>query len=1028
MPSQKIINAEGRSPLIPGDNNSVNLPVGTITNDRKSADPKGGYIVFSKGTKQVSPTSPNRKGSLKRRADKENEPTLQPQMKKVKVQRRTAHVGDHSITATEVTSQILADGLDATLIGQGTDILKQYIDTFFGPVPGFNLNPATGAYDANSIVASLESPGRQWEQVDFTSPVNLPQPHQQEVQYTRIFGSRSVKDSDVDINIPEVYQHGVVVPSKIGERVTNILPWARRSFENMARISLTGLERFDCSLWYAKGIFYSLLHTRLTQALIPIPIPDLINAPVQHMLLQDNAPGWQLQLATLQRYNEAGWLVLTEGKDFTKLDMLNVHLLAYGGAAFPADLRDQAVAAQSFRWPYHRILVCHTTAIPPFPDPQTWNPTTMIVWLRQLALARGEEDMLVQGYHTATQLVASEWIGRFGREPQEIPRWPGVNVNIRPEPLDPDEPYHWQAEPDDQILQPDINHWIFDAPNGARNGNELINPGPLQIPCPNVVLGQAYQQAMLAWERARDGWLHQPQRQGEAEREPEDYPFPAPVRPQAPVGSVRTNPRAQVWGAAIQGVDRIDHDDRQGLPMQRNPERLNDAEWYIVANEVNCYRALTPFYECNLLLDYPLPKDSCVVWRWAGVKRSTPAATAAATHPIFTCAVDLDGLLRLAIWQGGMLFSLMSTVFYNYNLSGSILQQISAGQFANQLLRQFTIERHFLTRVNDTGLNQPAVTSALRVMLAQVLKVQIMNAPLGIRNWACIQTAPLQEANSWLVAHWPHTVPLQHGLLSFARWMPVLPLEWGLTARGPTVNLTSECAIFSRQAAQSAWRGEQGSRDYAQRAEGARPFRQVAYGPLAVNVIWQLLPGVLPMVPPTTRPAPCIRRGTLTLGAPEPYPAGTLQVNNELRIVLPCTMPTYNWHQHSIFVPTILAGVAGHQNLAMLSRVNGVQNFIGFEWNPITAEDIPQFDPDDEDDDVLDAFAAMAMGAAMPAGRPPAPPAANIIPHQPPPIPPQAQNVAPPPQANPAPLGDAIIAPPGQVQGGAPPPQAPAPL
>lgn len=128
-----------------------------------------------------------------------------------------------------------------------------------------------------------------------------------------------MKDSDVDINIPEVYQHGVVVPSKIGERVTNILPWARRSFENMARISLTGLERYDCTMWYAKGSFYSLIHTRLTQATIPIPVPDLINAPVQHMLLQDNAD-WQLQLATLQRYNEAGWLVLTEGVDFTKPD------------------------------------------------------------------------------------------------------------------------------------------------------------------------------------------------------------------------------------------------------------------------------------------------------------------------------------------------------------------------------------------------------------------------------------------------------------------------------------------------------------------------------------------------------------------------------------------------------------------------------------------------------------------------------------------------------------------------------------
>lgn len=122
-------------------------------------------------------------------------------------------------------------------------------------------------------------------------------------------------------------------------------------------------------MWYTKGIFYAPLHTLLSQALIPIPIPDLIHGPVQHMLLQDNVE-WQLQLATIQRYNEAGWLVLTEGIDFTRMDTLNVHLLACGEAAFSADIRDQAVAAQSFRWPYFRVLVCHTTPIFP-PSPTT---------------------------------------------------------------------------------------------------------------------------------------------------------------------------------------------------------------------------------------------------------------------------------------------------------------------------------------------------------------------------------------------------------------------------------------------------------------------------------------------------------------------------------------------------------------------------------------------------------------------------------------------------------------------------------
>lgn len=61
----------------------------------------------------------------------------------------------------------------------------------------------------------------------------------------------------------------------------------------------------------------------------------------------------------------------------------------------------------------------------------------------------------------------------------------------------------------------------------------------------------------------------------------------------------------------------------------------------------------------------------------------------------------------------------------------------------------------------------------------------------------------------------------------------------------------------------------------------------------------------------------------------------------------------------------------------------------------------------------------MAMGAPVPAQRAPN---AAPIPHQAPLVPvPQAQQVAPPPQAHPPPLGYAIIAPPGQVQGGGPP-------
>lgn len=231
----------GRSPLIPGDLNSTGLPISTFPPNKPPCEQQPLQEEPSLRDPPAVDFSRNRK-ARKRLADKENtSPTQKSDSKRMKLQRRTTHEGDHSITATEVSSQILPDGIDATPAGQGGDILKQYVDTFFGPVPGFALNVQTGAYDVNSVVGSFESPGRPWVQVNFTSTVNVPRPRQRGVQYTRNIGSRNLKDSDVDINIPEVYQHGVVVPSKIGERVTNILAWARRSFENMAPISLTGL-------------------------------------------------------------------------------------------------------------------------------------------------------------------------------------------------------------------------------------------------------------------------------------------------------------------------------------------------------------------------------------------------------------------------------------------------------------------------------------------------------------------------------------------------------------------------------------------------------------------------------------------------------------------------------------------------------------------------------------------------------------------------------------------------------------------
>lgn len=83
--------------------------------------------------------------------------------------------------------------------------------------------------------------------------------------------------------------------------------------------------------------------------------------------------------------------------------------------------------------------------------------------------------MLVNGYHTTSQLITCEWIGHFGHKPENIARWPGFNQNLPPPELPADFPEDWQVAAGELPARPGVHHWVFDAPNG----NELNAPGPL---------------------------------------------------------------------------------------------------------------------------------------------------------------------------------------------------------------------------------------------------------------------------------------------------------------------------------------------------------------------------------------------------------------------------------------------------------------------------------------------------------------------------------------------------------------------
>lgn len=83
----------------------------------------------------------------------------------------------------------------------------------------------------------------------------------------------------------------------------------------------------------------------------------------------------------------------------------------------------------------------------------------------------------VSQVHTASQLVACEWIGHFGHEPENIARWPGFNQNLPPPEIPADFPEDWQVAGGELPARPGITGFI----TGCLMLPMVMNSIPLDI-------------------------------------------------------------------------------------------------------------------------------------------------------------------------------------------------------------------------------------------------------------------------------------------------------------------------------------------------------------------------------------------------------------------------------------------------------------------------------------------------------------------------------------------------------------------
>jgi len=881
-----------------------------------------------------------------------------------------------------VLEKALVDDVNLTAISDGPSALFKYANMFRSATPGFIQIPDEG-YQVNNNIISRGGFNRPQAMVEQQAPLNTVKEAQTPFQHTRVQWGAAFSDGVIAKDSVDWWSDNTCDTAKLAQHLQWAFPWTKRNMDEFGpNVYVGGLYTDNTSL-YMKGVFYALLQERLIAGNIPHVLPDLHQAPVQYMQVSHDNTRHQIDVT--RQYIQNGWFILRESYDWDLPLMIALHVLSLGGSLYPVNQQDQSVAAQSLRWPRIRFLVLTTNAPPPFPAQPVFRPVDMLALLRRLARTHGELEYLDRGWHQASMLIGCEWISRFhdiNHLGAEFRRVYGQPVPVE---YDPDDPNQWVAANENVPAHPGDHHHLFDDDDG-RQAAARADLGLLHIPDPAVAIAAQNQRAELAWQNARAAWVQAgPPNEP---RDPANYPVAAPVAAQPPAGVIRNEPGAPVEPPALAaGFPR-----NAVAPVAPNQPGAAPAIalWRQWAEHRDYRRALTPFYECNAQLTFSAPRDYNPFWRWAGKPREVSSSTATDKSPIRDSAVVPADLMREALFVSGLTFMCSTTVFYSYNLTGWLLQSVSANQFISNFARQFVAEGKFLYRYNPaTATGQCGFTFLLRSLFQKLTTSTIPYDVLSCRNWADVGHVANINAHEYLASRWHNVAPQMHNVLAFTRWLTVVPVEWGVSGMGATINCVSEFNMWNQVEAQRGWAPEQGCSTYADRIRADMPYQMVVYGSQIANFFWQYTADGVPFAPMQARTVACGPNNQMILNAPAAMPAGCSAPADGLRLIQPCTVPTYYWETHQVVVPFYGAAVFPPPWINLLAQLNGTVPDVGLQWFPQQTPVIPMYG-NAPGNPLLAAIAQLALGQvpAAPGGgaAPPEERQAGNPPEAPPPI------------------------------------------
>lgn len=861
-------------------------------------------------------------------------------------------VGAHSVGAVGVCETTAIACTDVTSWCTGPDILGAMFNTFHTDPDGFVWNGAEHCFQASSRVQLAESVDRAMQFTNQMMNVSVEAPPHRRVEYTRIVWRQAQLQGTADLS--SLRSSGAVTdainPRELNQKVGSLLPWVRHLVESLAFIANDARGIYNNAALYMKGLTLVLTHGRMRLSNIPLPQPDLHLAPVTFLQIE-NIQQYVHQYQVIRNACEAGDFVFVEGYGWTRDDVVNTCYLALGGAPFAVVDEDHAIPTQSLRWPRIPILVLVTGALPLVPQQAPFNEESFMVFLRNTAVSRSEEADMAQGWYDASFLQGSEWI-------QDMPlQWPGGAAPQVPPVHGPDDaPPHFHLNDN---ADGDEGHIQYDLP-------------PLHQPDPQARAEDVLNREMAAYQAAFGVWADQQRRQYErlvAQRQqqaaggrgaaaaqapppPPDVSREAYIRAGHPEPVLRPPPVGSVRAARLHPLP-LPAQPQGARPRPAPPARAaawRAAEYAEWLRQNSRYRLVTPFWECNLRLEYARPMDTNFALRLGGYVSKhlcTQNVFPIKTCPILTTANRVPTFVRIAHWFGALLFTATTTIAWSYSFTGHTLQAISNYANPNRYF-QFLIYSSGLIRRTTSGNfdGHPLLIALIGQWIKLNTNMIISPWLFGMRSWACSDVVAPQPADRWLAAAYPTHTPRRGTLLAMIRWMRQIPREWGLTGTGVTVDFRHEFLVWDGPAAIRGWYPENAEPRYTEQPKSEAPYLAIEYGPLAFNVMAQFIPQPNPL-PVFNQRSMLVQRQlpNLTIMAPAPYPGGRgapifIQL---LRCIEPCTLLNYDWQQNMELIPWVPQDYFDNGAMGWLADKTGPAHGVGITYGSTVAA--PQLAP-----------------------------------------------------------------------------------